>query len=93
MCSSDLAPLLPPPSPYAPAAEVLCWLDAGSSKPDAEILHLLWYRDSDGLAVDWTAGWWDGEAWRDASHGGVIDGDVLAYADVHGPRIRVREGD
>lgn len=65
------------------AAEMLTW-HAAAQLPDADLDVLLWVLERDG-ASDWTRGWWDGEAWRDAGHGGVIAGTVTHWAEPAGP--------
>lgn len=76
-----------PPLDDSAVAEVLSWMpDAPASMPDAEITVLLWVRDRMG-GEDWCAGWWDGQDWRDCSSGGVVDGQVLRWADVRGPEL------
>lgn len=73
------------PKATTPArAELLEWLDAQASKPDADILHLLWIEDETGHC-DWDAGWWNGEEWLLAESGGSVAGKVLFYASPEGP--------
>lgn len=73
------------PKATTPArAELLEWLDAEASKPDADIVHLLWIEDPVGHR-DWAAGWWAGEEWLLSESGGRVAGKVLFYASPEGP--------
>lgn len=65
-------------------AELLEWLDAIASKPDADILVLLWIEDDAGHC-DWDAGWWSCEEWLLAESGGSVRGTVRFYARPDGP--------
>lgn len=76
--------LLDPTTPAS--SEVLTWLAPEDDMPDADITVLLWVRDSLG-GQDWCAGWWDGADWRDCASGGVVDGQVLRWAEVTGPGL------
>jgi len=67
----------------AAAVEELSWLPA-TDLPDAEIAVLMWVREPDG-ATDWWRGWWDGECWRAADHGGEVAGVVTHWAEPAGP--------
>lgn len=65
------------------ACEMLHWHSA-INLPDADQTVLLWVRYEDG-ETDWTAGWWDGEAWRLCESGCVCAGRVLHWAEPAGP--------
>jgi hypothetical protein len=65
-----------------PPSEVLRWFPA-STLPDADTTVLLWVQD--GRESDWSAGWWDGEDWRDCASGGVVAGEVTHWAEPAGP--------
>ena len=65
-------------------AELLEWHDAATTKPDADILQLLWIADEVGHC-DWDAGWWSGEEWLLAESGGSVAGRVLFFASPEGP--------
>jgi hypothetical protein len=65
-------------------AELLEWRDACASKPDPDLLQLIWWCDSDGNC-DWDAAWWTGEEWLLAESGGLVPGTVLFYARPEGP--------
>lgn len=73
-------------SPTPPKPEQLHWHPV-AQLPDSETTVLLWFTDPEieGDPGDWCAGWWDGEAWRDCSHGGVVDVDVTHWAEPNGP--------
>lgn len=71
--------------PATSQQEVLAWTPA-ERLPDADLDVLLWVRDPDG-ASDWTRGWWDGQAWRDAGHGGEVVGAVTHWAEPAGPTV------
>ena len=61
-------------------APALVWHSA-KRKPDAEITVLCW-RQRIG---DWNSGWWSGEHWYDAAHGGQLRG-VTHWAEPEGPK-------
>ena len=65
-------------------ASTLDWHRAADTLPDADTTVLMWVVDPEG--ADWAAGWWDGEAWRDAASGGVVAGEVTAWAEPEGPQ-------
>lgn len=65
------------------STELLHW-NSASSVPDADTTVLLWVQYEDG-ETDWSAGWWDGEAWRLCESGGVCAGRVLHWAEPSGP--------
>lgn len=76
-------PLLP--GPGSSVAELLAWHPVSDTHlPDADLTVLMWVVDAD-LTADWYAGWWDGEAWRDAASGGQVAGWVSHWADPAGP--------
>jgi len=64
-------------------AELLQWHATADQMPDAEMTVLMWVKQ--GSAVEWFAGWWDGEAWLDASSGGMVHGEVTHWAEPEGP--------
>lgn len=70
---------------FAPQpAELLHWHATAARMPDSDLTALLWLVYDDGTA-DWCPGWWDGDAWRDATSGGVIDAEVTHWAQPGGP--------
>ena len=64
-------------------AELLEWHASKTSMPDCDTTVLMWVTQ--GLDVDWFAGWWDGNDWRDAASGGVVAGEVTHFAEPEGP--------
>lgn len=68
-----------------PLIEALTWLDATAGKPDAEQRVLMWIASADD-SFDWDTGWWDGEDWHLCESGGIVDGEVMFFAEPQGPR-------
>jgi hypothetical protein len=62
----------------------LHWHRASDTLPDADMTVLMWVVDDDG--ADWFSGWWSGEAWHDAAHGGIVMGAVTHWAEPEGPQ-------
>lgn len=65
-------------------AELLHWDPVAALMPDSDLTVLLWVVYDDGTA-DWCPGWWDGEAWRDATSGGQINASVTHWSNPGGP--------
>ena len=67
-------------------AEMIEWHPASGDKPDADATVLLWIPGFDTLVPSgWEAGFWDGENWRLAESGGLVDGTVTHWAMPEGP--------
>jgi len=67
-------------------AELIEWHPASGAKPDADATVLLWIPGFDTLVPSgWEAGFWDGDAWRLAESGGLVDGTVTHWAQPEGP--------
>lgn len=62
-------------------AELMEWHPA-SRKPDADITVLCWLEPGG----EWFSGWWDGESWLDAAHGGPME-KVTHWAEPKGPGV------
>lgn len=72
-------------------AELIEWHPASGSKPDADATVLLWMAPDaqDGISIPagWEAGFWDGDDWRLAESGGLVDGTVTHWAQAGGPSL------
>ena len=72
-------------SPRSTRTVPLTWTaPAPGAMPDANTSVLLWVGYPDG-STDWCGGWLDADGWRDGASGGLVDGQVAAWADVSGP--------
>ncbi len=67
-------------------AEIIEWHPASGSKPDADATVLVWIMaPAASTPPGWAAGFWDGEDWRLAESGGLVDGTVTHWAMPEGP--------
>ncbi len=78
----DAEPTLDADSPRF-AAELLEWRDVRLGLPDDSLTVLAWVKRS--TETDWTSAFVDAGDWREAESGGLVDGQVLYWAQPEGP--------